>query len=118
MPLSVVSCRALERCCLASLRISRAHDRGRPASKLNSMPMLVRVGFARRILWPMGMLMMLIMRVSMRMSYRFMVVDMLMAFRNVKPHPESHQCTSNNQWEGRWLAECKDGCRRAKKGGG
>ena len=85
---------------------------------LSGMPMLVRVGFARRILWPMGMLMMLIMRVSMRMSYRFMVVDMLMAFRNVKPHPESHQCTSNNQREGRWLVECKDGCRCAKKGGG
>ena len=82
------------------------------------MPMLMHVGLAGRILWPVGMLMMLIMCVSVRMSYRFMVVDMLMAFRNVEPHAESHQCTCNNQREGNWLTECKDGCGRAKKGAG
>jgi hypothetical protein len=43
------------------------------------MPMFMDVGLAGRILWPMRMLMMLIMRVSMRMSYRFMIVDMLVA---------------------------------------
>ena len=60
------------------------------------MPMLMHVGFAGRILRPMGMLMMLIMRVSVRMSYRFMVVDVLVALRNMKPHPETHQCAGYN----------------------
>ena len=83
------------------------------------MPMLMHVGFAGRILWPMGMLMMmLIMRVSVRMSYRFMVVDVLVALRNVKPHPETHQYTGNNQREGNWLAKCKDRCGYAKERGG
>jgi len=41
------------------------------------VPMLMHMGFAGRIVWLMGMLMMLIMRVSVRMSYRFMVVDVL-----------------------------------------
>ena len=81
------------------------------------VPMLMHVRFAGWIIWPMGMLMMFIMRVSVRMSYRFMVVDMLMAFRNVKPHPETHQCTGNNQRQGNWLAEYQNchGC--TKKGG-
>ena len=60
------------------------------------MPMLMHVGFAGRILRSMGMLMVLIMRVSVRMSYRFMVVDVLVALRNMKPHPETHQCAGNN----------------------
>ena len=79
------------------------------------MPMLMHVGFAGWILWPMGMLMMLIMRVSVRMSYWFMVVDMLVALRNVKPHPKTHQCSGNNQRESNWLVECKDSRGRAKK---
>ncbi len=82
------------------------------------MPMLMHVGFAGRILWPMRMLVMLIMGVSVRMSYRFMVVDVLVAFRNVKPRPETHQCTGNNQRESNWLVECKDRSGRAKKGRG
>jgi hypothetical protein len=82
------------------------------------MPMLMHMGFAGRILRPMGMLMMLVMRVSVRMSYRFMAVDVLVALRHVKPNPESHQCSGNNQREGNWLAECKDRCGRAKKGRG
>jgi hypothetical protein len=79
------------------------------------MPMLMHVGFAGRILWPMRMLVMLIMRVSVRMSYRLMVVDVLVALRNVKSHPETHQCTSNNQRESNWVVECKDRRGRAKK---
>jgi len=82
------------------------------------MPMLMHVRFAGRILGPMGMLMMLIMHVSVRMSYRFMVVHVSVALRDVKPHAESHQCAGNNQRECNWLAECKDGCNSAKKGGG
>ena len=84
----------------------------------SGMPMLMHVGFAGRILWPMGMLMMLIMPVSVRMSYRLMIVHVLVALRNVKPHPETHQCAGNNQRQGNWLAECKDRCGCAKKGGG
>ena len=82
------------------------------------MLMLMHVGFAGRVLGPMGMLVMFIMRVSVRMNYRFMVVDVLVALRNMKPHPESHHCSGNNQRERNWRAECKDGCDRAKKGGG
>lgn len=82
------------------------------------MPMLMHMGFAGRILQPMGMLMMLVMRVSVRMSYRFMAVDVLVALRHVKPNPESHQCSGNNQRESNRLAECKDRCGRAKKGRG
>src|SRR5215831_8674442 len=79
------------------------------------MPMLMHVRFAGRIRCPMGMLVMLIMRVSVRMSYRFMVVDVLVALRNVKPYPESNQCAGNNQREGDWIAECKDRSGRSKK---
>jgi len=82
------------------------------------MPMLMHVGLAGRILWPVGMLMMLIMCVSVRMSYRFMIVEVLVALRNMKPNPETHQCAGNNKREGNWLAECKDRCGRAKKGRG
>ena len=60
------------------------------------MSMLMHVGFAGRILGPMRMLMMFIMSMSVRMSYRFMVVDVLVALRNMKPHPETHQCAGNN----------------------
>ena len=84
----------------------------------SGMPMLMHVGFAGRILWPVRMSMMFIVRVSVRMSYRLMIVHVLVALRNVKPHPETHQCTGNNQRQGHWLAECKDRCGRAKKGGG
>src|SRR5262245_1713225 len=82
------------------------------------MAMLMHMGFAGRILGLMGMLMMFVMRVSVRMSYRFMVVDVLVAFRNVKPHAETHQCTGNNQRESNGLAQCKDRRGRAKKGRG
>ena len=47
------------------------------------VPMLMHVGFAGRIIWPMGMLMMFIMRVSVRMSYWLMAVDVLMTLRNM-----------------------------------
>ncbi len=82
------------------------------------MPMLMRVGFAQCILWPVRMLMMFIMRVGVRMSYRFMLVEVFVALRDMKPHAETHQCTGNNEWKGNGLAKCKN-CRRcAEKGGG
>src|SRR5260370_512760 len=77
------------------------------------MPMQVHVGFAGRILRPMRMLMMFIMRVSVRMSYWLMLVDVLVTLRNVKPHPKAHQCAGNNQRQGNWLAECKNSYGRA-----
>jgi hypothetical protein len=64
------------------------------------------------------MSMMFIVRVSVRMSYRFVNVHMLVALRNMKPCPETHQYTGNNQRERNGLAECKDRCSRAKKWGG
>jgi len=82
------------------------------------MAMLMHVGFAGRVLWLMGMLMMFIVRVGVRMNYWFVIVDMLVTLRKVKPHPETHQCTGSNQWEGNWLAECSNCDGRAKKGGG
>src|SRR5258708_15203866 len=88
----------------------RVHESG--------MPMLMHVGFAGRIPWPMRMSMMFIMGMSVRMNYRFVIVDMLVALRNVKPHSETHQCTGNDQRQGHWLAECKNRHDRAKKGGG
>jgi hypothetical protein len=82
------------------------------------MPMLMHVGFTRRVLWPMRMLMMVIMSVSVRMSHWFVIVDMLVALGSVKPYPKTHQCTGNKQRERDGLAECENRRSRAKKGGG
>ena len=65
----------------------------------------------------MRMLMVFVMSVSVRMKDRFVTVDMCVALRNVKPHPKTHQCTGNTEREGNGLAECKNSCGRAKKGG-
>ncbi len=43
---------------------------------------------------------------------------MLVAFRNVKPHPKTHQCAGDDQRQRNWLAKCKDSYGCAKKGGG
>jgi len=52
--------------------------------------MCMHVGFARRILGAVCMLMMFIMCVSVRMSCWRMVVDVLVALRNVQPYTEAH----------------------------
>ena len=84
----------------------------------SGMPMHMHVGFAGRILWSMRMLMMFIMRVSVRVSYWLMLVDVLVVLRNVKPHSEAHQCAGNNQRRGNWVAERKNCDCRAKKRSG
>ena len=56
--------------------------------------MLMHVWFARRIPSALRMSMMFIMRVSMRMNYWFVIVEMLVTLRDVEPHPETHQCTA------------------------
>ena len=84
----------------------------------SGMPMRMHVGFAGRILRSMGMLMMFIMRMSVRVSYRLMLMDVLVVLRNVKPHAEAHQCAGNKQRQGNWVAERKNCRGRAKKGGG
>ena len=78
--------------------------------------MLMHVWFARRIPSALRMSMMFIMRVSMRMNYWFVIVEMLVTLRDVEPHPETHQCTGNNEWHRNWLDKCKNRHDRAKKG--
>ena len=68
-----------------------------------AMPMSVYVGLARRIVWPMGMLMMFIMRVCVQMSCRLMAVDLLVALRDVNPYAERHQRASGDQRHGNRL---------------
>ncbi len=56
-----------------------------------TMPVPMRVRFARRIFRCVDMLMMFIMSVRMRMIHWLMNVTVMVALREVKPHPEPHQ---------------------------
>jgi hypothetical protein len=77
-----------------------------------SVRVLMHMRFTRWILGTMCMLMMFIMRVSVRMSCWRMAVDVLVTLRNVKPYTEAHQNTGDNQWRGNWLTKSKNcyGC--------
>ncbi len=82
------------------------------------MLMPMRVWFTRWIVRPVNVLVMLVMNVRVGMSPSSMDMLVLVTLREVKPHPETHECASGNQLHCNWLAERKDRRSRAEEGCG
>jgi len=83
-----------------------------------TMPVPMRVRFARRFFRCVDMLMMFIMSVRMRMIHWLMNVTVIVALREVKPHPEPHQQACDNQLQSDRFAKPQYGRNCSEQGCG
>jgi hypothetical protein len=71
----------------------------------------VRVRLSRRILWPMGMPVMLVVSVGMGMHHSGMGMGMRVPLGHVQPNADGHQRSGSNELHAQRLLEGDD-CRR------
>jgi len=65
----------------------------------------MRVWFARRVVWGMCVLVMLVVYVRMSMRHRFVHMLVSVAFSQVQPHAERHQRAGDGELQGHRLVE-------------
>ena len=82
------------------------------------VPVTMRMRLARRMVWPVGMLMMFIVPVPVLMHHLGMTVLVLMLFGDVQIDAKRHQDARGDQARCDGLAEYGNGQNRADKGCG
>ena len=79
------------------------------------VPVTMRMRFGRRVVWPVGMLVMFIVEVPMLMHHLGVSVLMLMLFGDVQIDAKCHQCARGNQAGRDGIAEHANGENRANE---